>query len=308
MNLFKVLDKNKCVALNLSIDKSCAVLCTLADAQINNAFRYSTLKLVLSGNAIYNVNRKSYKLAPNEYLLSNGQQEGIGIIDSKKDVSQFCVHIMPSVIADTYKTFTSGDTYDFDKPSHEFDNFQLFENVYNLNSSSNVSRQLKPLVAMINEGRKNEINLDEEWMLKLTEAIVLNEKNIKFSLNGLNTVRNTTRKEIMKRLLIGKDYIDTYFMDDPKIREIAKFAFMSEFLFFRNFKLAFRTTPYQYILEKKIELAKELMHNEKMTLGEIATSSGFPDIYTFSKAFKRKYGFSPSKIREFYSKRVSIAV
>ena len=45
MNLFKVLGKENCVALNLSLDRSCAVLCTLAEAQINNAFKYSKLSL-----------------------------------------------------------------------------------------------------------------------------------------------------------------------------------------------------------------------------------------------------------------------
>jgi AraC-like DNA-binding protein len=305
MNLFKLLDKEKCVALNLSIDKNCAVLCTLAEAQINNAFKYSTLKLVVDGNAVYKVNRKSYKLSQNEYLLSNGGQDGVGIIDSKKDVSQFCIHLKPSFINDTYNAIASADHVEPDMPLDASSDFKLFENSYHLNNSTIVSKLLWPLAAMIKGGRAHDIHLDEEWLLKLAEAIVLNEKNIKRSLSGLNTVRRTTRDEIMKRLLIGKDYMDSCFMDDPKIGEVAKIALMSEFFFYRNFKLAFRTTPYQYILDKKISLAKELMHHEKMTLAEIASSCGFPDIYTFSKAFKRKCGFAPSQTRGFYNKGLS---
>ncbi len=307
MNLFEILNKGECGTFNLRIDKSCAVLCTLAEAQINNAFKYSTLKLVVNGNAVYNVNRKLYKLAQNEYLLSNGGQEGGGIIDSKKEVSQFCIHIKPSFLAGAYQALAR-DNFDIDKPVDEYPDFRLFENTYHLNSSTTVSRQLRPLAAMINEGRESDIVLDEEWLLKLTEAIVLNEKNISLSVNRLNTAKLSTRNEIMKRLLIGKDYMDTFFMTDPKIADIARFAFMSEFFFYRNFKLAFKTTPYQYILDKKIGLAKELMFNNKMTLSDIAASCGFPDIYTFSKAFKRKYGFAPSKTREFYDKEMPVAV
>jgi hypothetical protein len=85
MNLFKVLDKENCVALNLSIDRSCAVLCTVAEAQINNAFKYSTLKLIVDGDAMYIVNKHTYRLAKNEFLICNGDQDGIGIIDSKKE-------------------------------------------------------------------------------------------------------------------------------------------------------------------------------------------------------------------------------
>jgi AraC family transcriptional regulator len=139
-------------------------------------------------------------------------------------------------------------------------------------------------------------------------CIVLNEKNMRSWLSGLHAVRHTTKNEIMKRLLIGKEYIDSNFTNNHKIADIASLAFMSEFFFYRNFKLAFRTTPYQYILDKKIALAKELMHDEKMSLAEIAESCGFPDIFTFSKAFKRKCGFAPSTTRKFYNRRMPLAV
>ena len=298
MNLFKILDKEKCVALNLSIDKNCAVLCTVAEAQINNAFKYCTLKLIVSGSAVYKVNRRPYKLLQNEYLLFNGGQEGVGIIDSKKDVSQFCIHLKPSFITGAYQAFTAKDGFDIGKPVDEYPDFRLFENIYHVNNSLAFSKQLKPLVAMINEGRVNDIVLNEEWLLNLTGAIVLNEKNIRSSLKGLDAVKPATRNEIMKRLLTGKDYMDTYFTNNPMVADIARFALMSEFFFYRNFKLAFKTTPYQYILDKKIALATVLMHNNNMALGEIAATCGFPDIYTFSKAFKRKYGFAPSKAKE----------
>jgi AraC family transcriptional regulator len=298
MNLFKVLDKENCVTMNLSIDKSCAVLCTLAEAQINNAFKYSTLKLVVDGYATYMVDKKSYRLSQDEFLICNGDQDGIGIIDSKKEVSQFCIHIKPSIISDAFRLLTSGDHLDLDKRMDGYPDFKLFENTYNLNSSLAVPKPLRPIVRLIKDGREKEIYLDEEWLLNLAEAIVLNEKNIRVSLSGLRAVRHTTKKEIMKRLLIGKEYMDSNFTSNPKIADIASFAFMSEFFFYRNFKLAFRTTPYQYILDKKIGLAKELMRNEKMGFAEIAELCGFPDIFTFSKAFKRKCGFSPSATRE----------
>ncbi len=115
MNLFSVLGKESCIALNLDIEKSCAVLCTVADAKISNAFKYTTLKLVVDGHATYIVGKKSYRLSPNEFLICNGDQDGIGIINSKKEVSQFCVHSNPSLISDAFRLFASGDHFDLDK-------------------------------------------------------------------------------------------------------------------------------------------------------------------------------------------------
>jgi AraC family transcriptional regulator len=298
MNLFKVLDKENCVALNLSIDKSCAALCTLAEAQISNAFKYSTLRLVIDGHAMYIADKKSYGISKNEFLICNGDQDGIGIIDSKKEVAQLCIHLQPSLISDAFRLLSAGGHFDLDKPTDGYPDFKLFENTYNLNGSLTVSKLLRPLAGLIKDGKGKEIYIDEEWLFNLAEAIVVNEKNIRVSLSGLRSVRHATRNEIMRRLLIGKDYMDANFTKNPKIADIASLAFMSEFFFYRNFKLAFRTTPYQYILDKKIALAKELIHDEEMGFSEIAELCGFPDIFTFSKAFKRKCGFAPSATRE----------
>ncbi len=149
MNLFSVLGKESCIALNLDIEKSCAVLCTVADAKISNAFKYTTLKLVVDGHATYIVGKKSYRLSPNEFLICNDDQDGIGIINSKKEVSQFCVHLNPSLISNAFRLFASGDHFDLDKPLDEYPDFHLFENVYNLNSSLAASKLLRPLVGLI---------------------------------------------------------------------------------------------------------------------------------------------------------------
>jgi AraC-like DNA-binding protein len=247
---------------------------------------------------MYIADKKSYGISKNEFLICNGDQDGIGIIDSKKEVSQLCIHLKPSLISDAFRLLTAGDHFDLDKATDGYPDFKLFENTYNLNSSLAVSKLLRPLAGLIKDGKAKEIYLDEEWLFNLAEAIVVNEKNIRVSLSGLRSVRYATRNEIMKRLLIGKEYMDANFTKNPKIADIASLAFMSEFFFYRNFKLAFRTTPYQYILDKKIALAKELIHDEEMGFSEIAELCGFPDIFTFSKAFKRKCGFAPSASRE----------
>lgn len=291
MNLYTQLPKRKDSVINLSVNKTCALKCVLANAQINNPFQYYGLKLVIRGKAMYRVNSKSYNVGENYYLLTNAQQEGVGIIDSETDVVQFCIHLNPETVSDVYMTLTSKLD-----PDHHISNnrssFHFFENIYSVKTDTELSKQLYPLTQKIKAGRK--VNLDDEWILEFAEKIVLQNLNIQSALNRLDGVKLSTRNEIMKRLLLAKEYIDTYYTSDPMIPEIAKCSLMSEFFFFRAFKKAFHTTPYQYILDRKIERAKELMEHRNLNLSEIAVTSGFPDMDTFSKAFKRKYGISPS--------------
>lgn len=98
--------------------------------------------------------------------------------------------------------------------------------------------------------------------------------------------------------MAGKDFMDLYYLKNPEIKQVAIESSMSEFHFYRCFKQVTGRTPYQYMLEKRLAHGRELLNEKTMLVSEIATQCGFPDVFTFSKAFKRKYGLSPTKVGE----------
>jgi AraC-like DNA-binding protein len=57
-----------------------------------------------------------------------------------------------------------------------------------------------------------------------------------------------------------------------------------------------RISPYQYLLNKRLELAKELITEGDMSVTDIAAHCNFPDIFTFSKALKRRFGIAPQRL------------
>lgn len=77
---------------------------------------------------------------------------------------------------------------------------------------------------------------------------------------------------------------------------MAEEACLSMFHFVRMFKRSIGITPHQFILQRKIERAVQLLKQQKMPLNEIAYTLGFTDYAHFSNAFKRYTGFSPKKI------------
>jgi AraC-like DNA-binding protein len=99
----------------------------------------------------------------------------------------------------------------------------------------------------------------------------------------------------LRRLKIARQYIDDEFLNIADINQVATFCAMSEFHFFRSFKQAFGTSPYQYLLGKRLQLAKELIIAGHLSMTAIATHCNFPDIFTFSKAFKRQFEVAPSR-------------
>jgi len=65
----------------------------------------------------------------------------------------------------------------------------------------------------------------------------------------------------------------------------------------RSFKFHLGATPYDYLMQKKIESAKLLLHHSYLSIKEIAAKLKFSDQYYFSNYFKRKTGVSPQKYR-----------
>jgi AraC-like DNA-binding protein len=92
--------------------------------------------------------------------------------------------------------------------------------------------------------------------------------------------------------------MDENFLTISGIGEVALASNLSEFHFFRSFKQAFGSTTYQYILNKRLELARAMLENHEIPITEIAATCNFPDLFTFSKAFKRHFGIAPSQFQK----------
>ena len=64
-----------------------------------------------------------------------------------------------------------------------------------------------------------------------------------------------------------------------------------------HFKREFGITIMQYVTQKRMEQAKELLVHSSFSIGEIAVSCGFPDVEYFSRTFKSIHGMSPNRWR-----------
>lgn len=85
--------------------------------------------------------------------------------------------------------------------------------------------------------------------------------------------------------------------DTPSLGNVARLMNTSERTLKRRLKdegTSFRTI----LAESRGELAREMLRDDKLTLTDIAENLGFSDLSSFSQAFKRWYGKSPTAFRK----------
>ncbi len=102
------------------------------------------------------------------------------------------------------------------------------------------------------------------------------------------------RREIMDGIL---KYIDENFTEDVTLSELAKRCFYNSAYLGRLFKNEVGIGLRDYICEKRIKRAKELLRSTGRTVENIALDVGYLDKRQFYRVFKEKTGITPNQYR-----------
>jgi AraC family transcriptional regulator len=90
------------------------------------------------------------------------------------------------------------------------------------------------------------------------------------------------------------DYIGDNLTEDVSLSELAELAGMSAHHFAELFKKSMSCAPHRYVLQQRIERAKNALHDPKCSVLEAAVLSGFQNPSHFARMFRRFVGVSPS--------------
>src|SRR5712671_1874055 len=92
-------------------------------------------------------------------------------------------------------------------------------------------------------------------------------------------------------------YIEERLAYDIPLATLAELARLSPYHFSRSFKHSFGMPPHRYHANRRIERAKHLLANRELSVTNIALDVGFSETSTFSAAFHRLTGQTPSRYR-----------
>jgi AraC family transcriptional regulator len=102
---------------------------------------------------------------------------------------------------------------------------------------------------------------------------------------------------IFRRVEKGKEYLDTAFLQPLTVGQMAREAHVSEYHFYRLFKQIYGMSPHQYLVHRRLAFAYDCLLQGADAVSDLAISSGFADVQSFCKAFKRRYGKTAGALR-----------
>lgn len=95
----------------------------------------------------------------------------------------------------------------------------------------------------------------------------------------------------------GHEYMEIHYAEGITVERVSDYVGVDRTYFTKQFRKVYGITPIQYIQELKMQEARYLLEQTTYTLSEIAHSVGYPDLFSFSKAFKKRLGIAPTQYR-----------
>jgi AraC family transcriptional regulator len=100
-----------------------------------------------------------------------------------------------------------------------------------------------------------------------------------------------------RQLLQVLEYINEHLNQDIKLADLAQLLGMSQFHFSHLFKQSIGMAPYQYLLQQRVERAKQLLKQTDRSIMDIAFLCGFNSHSHLSKQFRQLTGMTPIAYR-----------
>jgi len=101
-----------------------------------------------------------------------------------------------------------------------------------------------------------------------------------------------------RRWKLVRDFVEENLGSDIGLAEMAAVAGLSPYYFSRCFKATIGITPHQYLIERRVAHAKQLLQHSPLSVSQIAAQCGFADQSHLTRHMKRLLGVTPRALGE----------
>jgi two-component system response regulator YesN len=100
---------------------------------------------------------------------------------------------------------------------------------------------------------------------------------------------------------VAKQYIAEHYREQIKLEDVARQVHLNPVYFSTIFKKETGMNFSDYLINYRLDVAKDLLKTTGLSMAEIAGAVGYLDTKYFSKLFTKVVGIKPSEYRKLYS-------
>ncbi len=272
-----------------------------------------SIKSVVRGSARWCTNEADRLVDESSYLVLNSGQTYSMNIDSHEPVETFCLFFRHGIAEDVRRVSEFGSRWLLDNPVLEASDdaeptigiarsaaasseasVQFFETLHTHDFPA--APLIRRIYARLKDNTASDAWLEDQFLAVAGSLCQLHRQAGKHA-ELIPARKFATRMELYRRLLRGKDYMDSFFGAHVHLGEVAGKACLSTYHFHRLFREVFGETPNQYLQRKRLSNAKRMLERGERSVTDICLEVGFESITSFSGLFHRNFGCSPREYR-----------
>jgi AraC-like DNA-binding protein len=254
-----------------------------------------SIKAVLAGSAMWETESRKYVVRENSYLVVNREQPYSFVIDSAALTTTFSLFFQHGFVEEVHRVVTQPDSTLLDSPEAALSGSLIFRQRLEPEPSG-VLAALRGLHDAQAGGQLSR-TATEEAFLRIARTLVREFLRTDKAASRLSAVRASTRDELLRRVLRGRDCLLSRMDESVSIADAARAACISRYHFFRAFRAAFRVTPHQFLTTQRLRRARTLLAGGKHTVTDVCFESGFQSLASFSSLFRSHFGVSPQDVQ-----------
>ena len=100
-----------------------------------------------------------------------------------------------------------------------------------------------------------------------------------------------------------KEYISSHLDNPGTLQDLAHLAGINEFKLKIGFKQLFGQTVFNFLVEERMYMARILLLEGRHSVYEIAIATGYKNLSNFTAAFKKKFGYAPTEVKQKHTQK-----
>jgi AraC-like DNA-binding protein len=254
-----------------------------------------SIKTASKGKEYYIINKIKYAVDDSRYLITNQDTLYESLIDSETKIESFTLNFHKRFAQDVFNTLSNTDEFLLEYPEIKHRSpFSFFEKLYP--HDEKITQYLCGIKTLITKPIYD-IHIINEFLHIILERLFLIQFKTYRDSEKFDARKKSTRLELYRRLNTAKDYIHSNYSEKIELDDLGRISCLSPHHLLRKFKTIFGLTPHQYLTNRRLEAAADMLLNSSKPVTEICLNVGFESPSSFGNLFKNRFKMPPRCFR-----------